>query len=449
MTRNSLCVYFLIFIMDALSACSTAAPDRSINIGGITLAANTSKSADSSSDVFIKASKLVHDVAYYLKVGSDTLCGSYVTHDAGLTYLDSAMLERIGLQGNAAQFGAGGQLSVFHVTPNSAADEAGVKDGDVIEGVSSQEIAESAPEKNPIKMKLDQAVKSGKPFTLTLRRGLDRIEAVITADAACDFNVAVQVRGGPCCSIFVWREPSQYKEPVWYSFEEGAEFDPILAESALALYISHNAAHVLMGHPEQLAKAQHPGRTTGVPSAVSVFGPAAADVGSLTPPFNQRTDSEMRNEFEPKADLLSLYMLAMSGYGTETAVSTLNKLAGPKGAPNFPQLHVFTEPSDSWKNFTQPSSTPGKLVTGPLNKASRLTKMRLSKIEAEASKIENKLNTHIPITERIGSEPLTSDVTELQRIIGEIDRTRTPEPAITDEPPKPTGNIIFGEPYFH
>jgi len=449
MTRNSPCLHFLILIMGALSACSTA-PDRSINIGGISLAANTSQPADSShSDMFIKASKLVHDVAYRLKIGSHTLCSTYVTHDAGLTYLDSAMLERIGLQGNAAQFGAGRQLSVFHVVPDSAADAAGVKDGDVIEGVSNQGVAENAQEKNTIKMQLDQAVKSGKSFTLTLRRGSDKVEATIKPDAACDFNVAMHVRSGPCCSIFVWRESDQHKEPVWYSFEDGAEFDPMPAESALALYISHNAAHVLMGHPEQLAKAQHPGRTTGVPSAVSVFGPAAADVGSLTPPFNQRTDSEMRNEFEPKADLLSLYMLAMSGYGTETAVSTLNKLAGPKGAPNFPQLHVFTEPSDSWKNFTQPSSTPGKLVTGPLNKASRLTKMRLSKIEAEASKIENKLNTHIPITERIGSEPLTSDVTELQRIIGEIDRTRTPEPAITDEPPKPTGNIIFGEPYFH
>lgn len=439
MIRNSLCVLFWALIMGVLSACS-AVPDRSINIGGITLAANTSKPAGSS-NTFIYASKLVHDVAYRIRIGSHKLCSTYVTHDAGLSYLDSTMLERIGLQGEAAQFGADKQLSVFHVVPDSAADAAGVKDGDVIEGVSSQENAENAPESSTIKMKLDQAVKSGKPFTLTLRRKSDQIKAVIKAKAACDFNVAVQVRGGPCCTIFVWRESSHFKEHVWYSFEEKAESDSMLAESALALYISHNAAHVLMGHPEHLAQAQHPGRTANIPSAVSVFGPtAAADVGTLTPPISQRAESQMRNEFEPRADLLSLYMLAVSGYGTEAAVSTLHKLSSPKGAPNFPQLHVFTEPEESWKSVNQLPSNRSRLSTKPLSKASMQTQNRYRKIQTEALLIDEKLK---------GNVPLTDGVIELQRINMEIANTRTPEPKPAAEPPIPARSIIFGEPYFH
>ncbi|MDH4284318.1 MAG: hypothetical protein OEV35_03280 [Gallionellaceae bacterium] len=438
MTWNSPCLYALYLSLGTLAACSTA-PDRSINIGGISLAANTKQPAGNS-DIFINVTKLVRDVAYRLKVGSHSLCSTYVTHDAGLSYLDSAMLERIGLQDSAKQFGAGSQLSVFHVVPDSAADAAGVKDGDVIEGVSEQKTAGNTPEKNLLKASLDQAVKSGNPFTLTLRRGSSRIQAEIKPEAACDFNVAVQAYSDPCCSIFVWRESDQHKEPVWHSLEGGPEFDPMLAESALALYISHNAAHVLMGHPEQLAKAQHPGRTTGIPSAVAVFGSAAADVGSLMPPFNQRTESEMRNEFEPKADLLSLYMLAASGYGTEVAVSKLRKLASPKGALSFPQLHVSIEADEFWRNVNKPPQTRDKLVTKPLDKTSRLIQMRYSRIEMEASRIDEKLRN---------GKPLTVDVIELQKIIWEIANTRIPEPDPEEELKKLPGSYQFGEPYIH
>lgn len=433
----------LIFLIFTLSACSTIAtniPDRSINIGGIFLAANTRRPADSSrSDVIIKASKLVQNATFYLKTGSHNLCGTYVTYDAGLSYLDISMLEKIGLQDSSIPFGASSNLSVFHVVPDSAADLAGVQDGDIIEDVSVEEAAENPQEKTSLKIALDQAVKSGKPFNLTLRRGQDQIQTEIEPEAACDFQVAVKVQGEACCSIYVWREHDQYKEPIWYSFEDDDKLDSMQTKRTLALYISHNAAHALMGHHAKLARSQNTAATVGVPSAVSIFG-SNPNVGPLTSPFKQQTENEMRNVFEPKADFLSLYMLAESGYGTDVAVSLLRKLVSPKGAPNFPQIHVFTEPGESWRNFAQPYSEPHEPRTKPLNKASRLTQNRYSKIQIEASAIDEKLKNKIPLRE---------GVTSINQIIGEIDSTRIPAPDPADGPPKPTTNIIFGDPYFH
>lgn len=405
------------------------------------MAANTRQPVSSAhTDAILHASELVQDVTYRLRTGSHKLCSTYVTHDAGLSYMNSAMLDRIGLLGSAAQFGTGNQLSVFHVVPDSAADLAGVKDGDVIENISSAEIAEGTLGKGSLKANLDQSVKSGKPFTLTLRRGQDQIQALIEPEPACDFQVALMVQGDSCCSIFVWREFAQNKEPIWYFFEDGLESDPMLAEGTLALYISHHAAHALMGHPEQLAKARDIKASIGTPSATTIFGPATGNIGSLTPPFNQKTENDMRNEFEPKADLLSLYMLAESGYGTGVAISSLGKLAGPKGSPNFPQLHVFTGPEESWRNINQLSQRRDKLTTEPLNKANRLTKMRFSRIGAEASRIDEKLKNGTPVTE---------NATELQRIIYEIANTRIQEPENTGEPPKLPVNYQFGEPFMH
>lgn len=81
-----------------LPSCSTIqeTPDRTVNIGGISLHNGPETHINSSQATSIfDAVDRIHDTTYWLKAGSRQLCGVHVAYESGFSFLNEVMLERI------------------------------------------------------------------------------------------------------------------------------------------------------------------------------------------------------------------------------------------------------------------------------------------------------------------------------------------------------------------
>ncbi len=403
---TSLQSLLLILGISVLSACSTE-PKRTATTGEVSLVSSTKLPTSAYlSERLLIYSNQIHDITYRLKVGNRKLCGALVTHEVGLSYLSATMLKQIGLESSAFQIGENGRLTIYHVVPGSAADRAGVKADDSIERISSTEVADDAQKEDLLETNLNRVLKSGKPFALDLRRGPDQIHTMIEPEVTCDFQVELRWfdggYSGDGIHVTVRRERDVRRVDIWLS---GLEGDPNLDldENTLALYIAHQAAHELIEHPERLDKAATAASIADTPFFIGSMGLAIASMGAFAKPVMPFTAAvENQRGEEPKADLLSLYMLAAAGYDPKLPASALRKLVAAKGYKGISSnLDVDL---DFWNN------------------TSELTKKRLIKMETEVAKIEERQRDGIP---------LITDVPELEAIIREISDVRAPEEKAT------------------
>jgi hypothetical protein len=387
-----LCGLSLLLGSGFLTACSSLPETQRTESGGASLL-YTSKVTLSPDQAKIVLANIfrIDDIAYRLRVGSYKLCGTRITHDVGLSYTTPAIMEKIGLKNGLPTLGEDNRLTIIHVVPGSAADRAGVMSGDLIESISPQQGEKRGQGTGFLEENLNRAVRSGQAFTLNLRRGTKQLDLAIEPEVVCDFKVEIEW-GKYYSGLGVdW-------DPNFHSVEVKLYGVAKPDDNTLALYISHQAAHGLMGDYEHLNKKLSSAsiNAADTPFFIVSVGLEIASMGGLGHPilpFASHAIHQMREESEPKADLLSLYMLASSGYDPSVEASMLRKLVTSKGMEGG-NSNVDVSVG-SWEN------------TG------KLTKKRLEKVETETAEIENKRRNGIP---------LMSDTPELQAIIGDISK---------------------------
>lgn len=327
----------------------------------------------------------LHDIAYRLRVRGHKLCGTRITHDVGLSYARPALMEKIGLKDALPLTGEHDRLTISHVVPGSAAERAGVRSGDWIESISLQQGVTRDQAVESIEATLSRATEAGHPFTLILRRGTNQLHLLLEPEVACDFRFGIS-----------WSNEGSYIGFSWDRTFGGVKvsLDPgwSLDDNTLALYISHQAAHGLRRDYERLSDDLGSVTTAIVdtPFLILSIGLGITGFPKFILPMTFYKIDQMHEDSEPKVDMLSLYMLALSGYDPSVLVSRLRTVVASKKQGTDLFLHVDL---DYW------------------NTTSELTKKRLEIMEEETAELLRKQREGVP---------LLDDNNKLQAIIREI-----------------------------
>jgi beta-barrel assembly-enhancing protease len=248
--------------------------------------------------------RVVH-VAFPMLTAAAPLCEGAVHYVTGMSFSNRRSFE-LGSEAIAV-LGLTDEVKVTGVVPGSPADLAGVRVDDLVVAVDGSPAPKGAGATEAVQGKLEQLLKDGQSFSITLARdGVLRDAAVVPAHA-CRFSV-VAIDGD-----------------VVNAFADGTTVTITVGmlrfvqdDTELALVISHELAHNLMKHVAAKSTNQLAGyvRWLFIPW---FLGPAVAPApggqpallsASAMPELNRGSYSK---EFEAEADYVGLYMMARAG----------------------------------------------------------------------------------------------------------------------------------------
>lgn len=194
-------------------------------------------------------------------------------------------------------YGLGDQLQVLLLAKNSSAEKFGLQTGDRILSVNGKPVSADKDAVKTFKEQIHSLGKSGNypvPVTLRIRRNNTEQLLRIQAEAACDYGYGLVSDD----SINAFADGENI-------FVTTGMMRFIDSDNELALVVSHELAHNVMGHLDKKSRNYMLG---------SIFDIIAAGYGINTQgTFGSIGAQQYSQEFESEADYVGLYMMVLSG----------------------------------------------------------------------------------------------------------------------------------------
>lgn len=194
-------------------------------------------------------------------------------------------------------YGIDKQLQILLLARNSSAEKAGLKNGDRILSVNGTPVPADKNALTTFKEQvksLDKTATYPVPVTLRIRRNNTERLVRIQAEAACDYGYGLASDD----SINAFADGNNV-------FVTTGMMRFIESDNDLALVVSHELAHNVMGHLDKKKRNYMLG---------SIFDLIAAGYGINTQgTFGSIGAQQYSQEFEAEADYVGLYMMALSG----------------------------------------------------------------------------------------------------------------------------------------
>ncbi len=279
--------------------------------------------------LYQERSRRLHHVSYPLLVAAAPLCQKHTRWLTGVMLANPFQFREDFRKAARDAMGLGdGVITVTDVVPGSPADRAGLVPGDVIveiagEAVGTVEDADSATEAIG---RYSEITRQGKPFTLSIRRGQQLLEAQLTPVQACDYPVVL----ADSDVVNAWADGKRVH--VTRGIMRFTRSD-----QELALVIGHELAHNIERHVE--AKMQN---AMGGAIIDAMFG--AATGYSTRGAFARAASQAYSQAFEMEADYVGLYIMARAGLPLENASLFWRRMAAEQPA-SIASSHTATHPA--------------------------------------------------------------------------------------------------------
>jgi hypothetical protein len=261
-------------------------------------------------------------VGYAVLKGAASECGSKVRQSLGFRYLTYDRLPSAQRDLIASALGVDTRLRVMAVYKDSAADLAGLKEGDILVDPSSPALTPSTTEsKEAAALRLPP----GKPISLAIQRNGVPMTLQMKPDTVCDYPMQV-TNGG---------EVNAYADGSSIKVSRGM-MRFAAEDRELALVVGHELGHNTMGHLDKRKINMAVGAVFDILAAAYRVDTGAAFTKAGAGAFSQ--------DFEAEADYVGLYYLARAGYETEGAASFWRRMAAEHPA-SIKNAHSATHPA--------------------------------------------------------------------------------------------------------
>ncbi len=228
----------------------------------------------------------VSGLAYPLRLRNAELCGADTAKDLGIEWITLADLPKTNPRVAGTMLGVERLPFVAVVTPGSPADQGGIRQGDSLLSVNGRPLPAAAEEYNAyvtvntvtvpwyrrrVDGMLAEAVGSGSPAEVAIRRGGEELNLFVRTVDACDYNVlAVE---DPDLGI------AGHGKSVLVST---GLLDFAQSEAEVQAAIAHQFAHAMEKHGAREARNSVIGGTFGGAAALAVVGPPVLALGMLS-----------------------------------------------------------------------------------------------------------------------------------------------------------------------
>lgn len=250
-------------------------------------------------------------------VSGRELCGEDVAPYFGIDVWNIDSVSKEWRETLQSRSGLDSALQVSLVVPGTAADAAGLREGDEIVAINALLLSESGKDA-PAKFmeRLTAEGKYGEPVELTVRRDGEETRLAVMPEQACNFNVHLSQDSSK----------NAYADGKNIVIHKGMmEFTR--SDEEIALVVSHELAHNAMKHIDAQKTNSIVGDLAGL-----LLDIAAAYGGVNTGGDFSRMGSGMGAgaysvSFEQEADYVGLYFMTLAGYNIDDAGNFWRRMA--------------------------------------------------------------------------------------------------------------------------
>lgn len=316
-----------VVICALLSACAPATQRVRIDTGATQIEAQ--KQRQVALQAYVDDQMRLMRVSYHLQTKGADLCGDDIRFTTGMALANSATLLGEDFRASAqSTYQLGDQLQVIYVVPGSAADKAGIRNGDMLLYIDEWPLPTGD---NAVRQTLDQLqarTQKGKPVRVDIARKArgDKQSLLIVPDRACAYPVVLG--GGD--------EVNAYADGNQVIVQRGM-MRFAQSDTELALVISHEIAHNSMRHMRAKMTNYALGSILDIAAQILLKVPTQGLFGNLG-------GQAYSQDFEAEADYVGLYIMAQSGGDIENAPQFWRRMAtlSPKAIQSS---HTATHPA--------------------------------------------------------------------------------------------------------
>ncbi len=324
-------VFLLISVLAVISAVSGCAKPvtKRVEVEGVAAEIEAKKQREIALEAWFADEQRLNNIAYRILKRSVPLCGEKVRNSIGVSYANKYMLPEDMQEAGFSLYGITDVIKIIHVIEGSAAAEAGIKRDDIPVAINdwSVPVGEGADKK--FREKLSEAMNEGSEISIKVLRNGTVHEFSFQPDSICDYTVVLS------------------KKDIVNAYADGRRI--IVArgmlrfakdDTELALVVSHELAHNVMGHIDAKMRNYVLGSIFDIIAAVygvntqGVFGEVAARAYS--------------KEFEAEADYVGLYMMALAGLDYENAPRFWRRMAAIHPG-SIKTNHMATHPATPYR----------------------------------------------------------------------------------------------------
>jgi membrane-associated protease RseP (regulator of RpoE activity) len=270
----------------------------------------------------------LYGIAYPIFKAAMDLCGEDVRPGLGYIALaEDEEMEEIDRAAFRRALGEQSQATVYSVVPDSAADRAGIRKGDILIGLDDWRIPPWNEGIEKVRERLPAKGEKLRPMRISLRRDGRLIETTLKPEKICNYRV----RNVSDDKINAWVSGDTIM--VTHGMMRFAEDD-----DELALVIGHELAHDIRGHFQK--KRLHSILGLIIDGIFTWYG---ANTQGL---FTRTGNRAFADEYESEADYIGLYIARRADHDIDGAIGFWRRLY--KESPD-------TTVSAEWLRFHPPS----------------------------------------------------------------------------------------------
>lgn len=302
-------------LLVALAGCATP-QTRMPTVDSTAMQEETRKQREMVVEDYMNSYRRLQAVASKIVVSGTELCADKVGPYYGLTAWSREDFGKEWHDVVQSRFGVGDVASISSVAPGSAAEQAGVKAGDVVISVNGWTPPAGKGAVDKLMEKLAAEGKFGMPLELVVRRGAEEVKLSMMPGQACDFRVRLSPDD-------VKNAYADGKNIVIYK----GMMDFFRTDEDVALVVSHELAHNAMKHIDAKKTNAVVGGLVGLLLDVAAAAGGINTDGDFTRLGSNIGAGVYSVSFEQEADYVGLYFMANAGYKIDDAAGFWRRMA--------------------------------------------------------------------------------------------------------------------------
>ena len=250
-------------------------------------------------------------VAFRVTTGAVSLCGDKVFYAPSFSVYQRTQRTTYDREAAKARGIEDDDVHIILVVPGSPADRAGLRNGDLLVELDGWPVPSTKFAVTSVTTRIRDARGQEGAYRLTIRRDTELLRFEIPRVKAC--NVTTNAIGGKVARADIFAGVISFGGPL---------MDLIHDDDELALVISHELAHHILGHEEERrADAKRRALINKISTAIFLGTGAALSAPDALPP------SPYRQQIESDADYAGMYYAARAGYDVSKAPQLWRRLA--------------------------------------------------------------------------------------------------------------------------
>lgn len=264
---------------------------------------------------FINDQNRLATISYPILTANAGVCAERVTPVLGMSVYSLDTIGRNNAAAGRDLYNLTNMLSVQNVVPRSPAAKSGIKRGDTVISING-EMLPAGP--NNLKIAIGELERVGTgPLAMTLQRGNDFYNVVMTPVLACDYPVLLNYRDH---SINAFADGE--KIVVSKGILRFADSD-----DEVAMVVAHELAHSALDHVGKMKSNATMGSIGGLVIDSLLSNAGVGTGGQFSQLGGQLAVAQYSVGFEQEADYVGMYLMARAGYDTSGVADFWRRMA--------------------------------------------------------------------------------------------------------------------------